>query len=261
MDFNNLLLEKKDGVAKIVLNRPETRNPLDQVMANELWQALDDIKADHAIRVAIVTGNGDAFCAGGDLKEMEIARRDTKVLTEQTLNDSGLFKYMDRFEKPIIAAVNGHTLAGGLELMLSCDIVIAAEEARIGDQHVNVCIVPGFGSIPRLIRVLGLNKAKEMLFTGDWITGREAERIGLVNRAVPRDKLEETVDELAGRIAAKSPMALRTMKNLVVRAMDLDFESAIEYGIYPSIYSFATEDCEEALASFREKRKPVVKGK
>jgi enoyl-CoA hydratase/carnithine racemase len=161
----------------------------------------------------------------------------------------------------VIAAINGFALAGGLELVEACDIAIASQEARLGDQHANFGLMPGGGGTQRLPRLVGVRKAKELLFSGDWVSPQEAERIGLVNRVVPAEKLEEAVDEMAKKLAEKSPLATKAMKAAVNRGMQTDLATALELEIGTILHHFTSEDVIEGINAFEEKRKPVFKGK
>ena len=163
--------------------------------------------------------------------------------------------------KPVIAAVNGIALAGGLEVVEACDIAIASEDARLGDQHANYGLLPGGGGSQRLPRLIGRRKAMELLLTGDWISAKEAEAIGLVNKAVPADKLEETVNEFAQKLAERSPLTSKTLKKLVNEGMQMDLDAALDLEINTVAPLFGSEDVIEGFSAFNEKRKPVFKGK
>ena len=168
---------------------------------------------------------------------------------------------IENLSKPVIAAINGLALAGGLEIVECCDIAIASEEARLGDQHANYGLVPGGGSTQRLPRLIGIRKAKELLLTGDWISAKEAEAIGLVNKAVPANKLEEVVNELATKLAERSPMASKAIKFLVNRGMQTDLATALELEKGAVAHHSTSEDVAEGMRAFMEKRKPVFKGR
>ena len=165
--------------------------------------------------------------------------------------------------KPVIASINGLALAGGLELVTACDLAIASEEAQLGDQHAAVGLIPGGGNSQRLPRLIGVRKAKELLFTGDWISAKEAERIGLINRAVPADKLEETVNELSRKLAVeRSPVAAKVNKSLVNQGIQVNLSAALDLEPGAAVHHFtSSEDAKEGVAAFTEKRKPVFKGR
>lgn len=229
MSYETIIFEKKEAVAKITLNRPQVLNAMNDVMFREIGEALEDSEKDHTTRVVVITGNGRAFCTGVDLK---FARE--KLDTQQAMEDFYRFGNrvkMRRIEergKPVIAAANGFALAGGFELMLACDLAIASEDAMIGDQHMTYGLFGAGGSPYRLPLLVGIRKAKELIFTGKWISGKEAERIGLVNRAVPADQLESAVDEMVAQLVDKSPVAMRISKAYINRTAFVDADSRLE---------------------------------
>jgi len=259
--FNNIIFEKKNAIAKITLNRPDVLNGIDQDTHLELQEALADIEKDDSVRVVIITGAGKTFCTGADLKFGASIREDPKKAMEFL----GFWKKTNNsiasLSKPVIAAVNGLALAGGLEVVEACDIAIASEDARLGDQHANYGLLPGGGGSQRLPRLIGKRKAMELLLTGDWVSAKEAERIGLVNKAVPADKLEETVNELAEKLAERSPLQTRNIKKLVNQGMEMDLDAALDLEINTVAPLFQSEDLIEGFTAFIEKRKPVFKGK
>lgn len=261
MAYKNIILEKKDKIAKITLNRPEVLNGLDSDTFWELLAALEDIEKDSDIRAVVIAGAGRAFCAGADLKSAKAMLQERERIYEWLRLGHKVFGAIENFPKPVIAMVHGFALAGGLELMLSCDLVIVADDARLADQHANYGLLAGWGGTQRLPRIIGIRKAKEQLLTGDWLTAAEAERLGLVNRIVPADKLEEATMELAGKLASKSPMAARAAKTLVNRGMQCDLSTALELELWTVITHFGSEDLAEGLNAFAEKREPVFPGK
>lgn len=261
MEYANIVLESRDGVATITLNRPEAMNPLDWGTVKELGACLGALEADRTVRVVVITGRGRAFSAGGDLKGyLTLYRRPDDF--RQFLRD--LYDVLAGIEGsrcPVIAAVNGHCVAGGIELMLACDLVVASEDARIGDAHLNFGQVPGGGGSQRLPRAIGMFRAKELLLTGEVLTGREAERIGLVNRAVAAEHLMTTVDALARKILAKSPAGVKGVKYLVNEGMRRSLEAGLELELaYVHEYATTCEDALEGLVAFAEKRPPRFKG-
>ena len=213
------------------------------------------------MRVVVITGSGRAFCAGADLKYIKELLGNPQKMAEFGQLFHETYGMIENLSKPVIAAINGLALAGGIELLEACDIVIASEEVRIGDQHANFGLVPGGGGTQRLPRLIGIRKAKELLLTGDWVSGKEAEAIGLVNKAVPADKLEEAVNEMATKLAERSPMASKTIKFLVNRGMQTDLATGLELEKGALASHSATEDMAEGVAAFLEKRKPVFKGR
>ena len=261
MDYQCIIFEKKNRIAKITLNRPEELNAIDKDTHLELQAALRDIEEDPETRVVIITGKGRAFCAGADLKyAISLNDRPMEMAAfGQLFYDT--YAMIDNLSKPVIASVNGMALAGGIELVESCDIVIASEDARLGDQHASFGLLPGGGGSQRLPRLIGVRKAMELLLTGDAITAREAEALGLINRAVPADKLEEATMEMAEKLAKRSPMASKAIKSLVNRGMQVDLYTGIMLEKGASSLHGSTEDRQEGFNAFMEKRKPDFPGR
>ena len=217
--YNKVILEKKDGIAKITLNRPEALNALDEELLAELVAALDDIENDDNVNVVILTGAGCAFSAGRDLKG---------ILEGREWVGGARYKALEDLSKPVIAAVNGFCFTGSLELAMCADIIIASENAVFGDTHARFGIVPGGGQTQRLPRQVGAKKAKELMFTCDRISAQEAERIGIVNKVVPAEKLEEAAREMAEKILQNDPEAIRQIKSLINRGMKTDLETGLK---------------------------------
>ena len=204
---------------------------------------------------------GLAFSAGADLKALK-SSEETAGSNDEFL--SFWHKTFNRFEDlPVctIAAINGFSLAGGLELVMCCDLAVMSDKAQIGDQHANFGLVAGGGNTQRIPRILGIRKAKEIMYTGDWISPEDALNFGLINQVVPEYKLEEVVTALAMRLCEKSPVATATVKRLINRGMQVDLHSGLEMEISAVLNHFRTEDCKEGLAAFNEKRQPQFKGR
>jgi enoyl-CoA hydratase len=261
MSYETILFEKRDAVAKITLNRPEKMNAMTRVTFYEIISALDDAEQDDHIRVVVITGKGKAFCAGVDLKFASEELDNLKADWDFLCVGKRLLQRIEGLTKPVIAAVNGLTLAGGFEIILAVDMVIAAEDAMIGDQHMKVGMFGGGGSPYRLPFLVGFRKAKELILTGKWVSGKEAEKIGLVNRAVPAAELEKAVDEMAAELVDKSPVAMRITKSYMNRTALVDADAKIEMAILSSLLNNASEDHEEGIRAFQEKRKPEFKGR
>jgi len=260
MEFKNTLYEKKDGIATITINRPATLNVLNEESILEISSRLEEAKKDENVKVIVITGAGEkAFCAGLDLKTV----KDVNVVRAVETSKIGqkLTLAVEELEKPVIAAINGYALGGGLELAMACDIRIASENARVGQPEVNVGLLPGWGGTQRLPRLVGKGIAKELIFTGKMIDAKTAERIGLVNIVVPPEKLQSTVEELAKEIMSKPPIAIKLVKELVNNSIETDqatglMHEAEAFGILSS-----TEDFREGVSAFIEKRKPQFKGR
>lgn len=262
MNYENIIFEKKSGIAKITLNRPEALNALNRVMITEIGHALEDAEKDNAVRVVVITGSGKAFCVGADLK---FVKEELGALYAQQeffrFANKTLMNAIENLTKPVIAAVNGFALAGGFEITLVCDLVIASRDAFLGDQHINYGLVGPGGSTQRTPRLVGLRKAKEIILTGERLSANEAERIGLVNRVVPADELESATEDMASKLAEKSPVALRIAKTLINRALETDQVTGSELEVMSAIVNATSEDYEEGIRAFNEKRKPIFKGR
>ncbi len=219
MTYNKIILEKKNGIAKITLNRPQVLNAIDEELLSELVTALNEIEKDDSVQVVILTGAGRAFSAGRDLKG---------VLEGREWVGGARYKALEDLSKPVIAAVNGHCFTGALELVMCADIVIASESAVFGDTHARFGIVSGGGQTQRLPRQIGVKKAKELLFTCEPISAREAQRIGIVNRVVPPEKLEEAAVEMAEKILRNIPETIRIIKALINKGMMTDLETGLK---------------------------------
>lgn len=260
MEFKYIIYEKNEGVATITLNRPEALNAFSKEVVEEILRALEDVKTDEAVRVVVLTGAGEkAFSAGADIKAMvgmtALKARELSLIGER------LCVGLENLEKPVIAAINGYALGGGLEVAMSCDLRIASENAKMGQTEINIGLIPGWGGTQRLTRLVGMTKAKELVFTGRIIDAKTAEQIGIVNMVVPADKFRETVSQFAKDLASKAPVALKVAKALINKGSDIGLESALAleregFGVVGS-----SEDLKEGVSAFTEKRKPVFKGR
>ena len=260
MDFKFIVYEKSEGIATITLNRPEALNAFNKEVVSEVLQALEDIRSDESVRVVILTGAGEkAFSAGADIKAM-IGMNASKA-RELSLMGEKLCLALENLEKPVIAALNGYALGGGLEVAMSCDLRIASENSRMGQTEINIGLIPGWGGTQRLTRLVGRTKAKEMVFTGKMIDAKTAEQLGIVNMVVPADKFREAVRQFALELASKAPVAIKVAKALIDKGAEIGLDSALAleregFGVVAS-----TEDLQEGVNAFTEKRKPVFKGK
>ena len=257
MSYTTILVSKQDGYALVQLNRPEVLNAISMKLMQELVDALEALDKDDDVRCIILTGNEKAFAAGADINEMADASAVEMLVRDQ-------FARWDRIrkiKKPIIAAVSGFALGGGCEITMLCDIIIASESARFGQPEISIGVMPGAGGTQRLTRAVGKYKAMEMVLTGKMISGEEALRWGLVNKVVPVEYYLEEAKALAREIAAKPPLAVRLAKEAVLKSFDTTIEGGLEFERKNFYLLFASEDQKEGMAAFREKRKPVWKGK
>ncbi|HXM36494.1 MAG TPA: enoyl-CoA hydratase-related protein [Pyrinomonadaceae bacterium] len=257
--YETLLLERRGRVAIVTINRPEKRNALNIKTREEGAAVLEELRGDDSVRVLVITGAGDkAFIAGADIAEF--AGR-TAISQRAVMVGRSLFTAFDTFPKPIIAMVNGYCLGGGCEVALACDIRIASENASFGQPEINLGIIPGGGGTQRLTRLVGEGKAMEMILTGEIIDAQTAFAIGLVNHVVPLDQLETKTLEIANRIADKGPVSVSLAKEAVKIASRSNLDEGLRREVDLFALCFSTEDKDEGVNAFLEKRKPVFKGK
>ncbi|OGO53439.1 MAG: enoyl-CoA hydratase [Chloroflexi bacterium RBG_16_68_14] len=270
MDFEQILYEKENGVATITLNRPERMNAFTPAMLQEWAQALEDARTDAEVRAVILTGAGRGFCAGADLRGesrvADTARSEGPVSAadhRNWLRDSvhHVPRQVTLLDKPYIAAVNGAAVGAGMDMCSMCDMRIASEGARFAMSYVRVGLVPGDGGCYYLPRIVGVAKALELIWTGDFIDAQEALRIGYVSRVVPPDELLPGARELAERIAKGPAVAIQLAKRLVYRGLTSDVEEALEAAGQAMAVVQSTEDAREGPRAFAEKREPVFKGR
>ena len=259
-EFRYLKIEIEDRIALVTLDQPEVLNALNQATMEELEEAfLERLKQDD-VGAVILTGAGEkAFVAGGDIKELAVlGPLEARLKSRQ---GHRLLELIEGFSKPVIAAINGFCLGGGCELALACHIRIAAESAQIGLPEVKLGLIPGYGGTQRLPRLVGKGKAMEMILSGESIGAQEAERVGLVNGVVPREVLIPRCRELAARILANGPLAVRYCMEAINSGLDMPLPEATR--LEASLFSlcFATEDMKEGTRAFIEKRKPKFKGR
>lgn len=258
--MENVKLEIRDAIAYITIDRPKVLNALNAQTVAEIGEAFEQVRHDDAVRVVILTGGGEkAFVAGADINELatmnpisgkEVAERGQRVFTA-----------IERYPKPVIAAVNGFALGGGCELALACHMRIASDKASLGLPEVTLGIIPGYGGTQRMARLLGKGKALELICSGDRISAEEAERIGLVNKVVPADQLIATAEELARKIASRGPLAVRAAIEAVMIGSDMpqDAGLVLEATLFGLLAS--TSDMKEGMGAFLEKRKASFTGK
>lgn len=259
MSYQTIIYEKTDGVATITLNRPEKLNTINSVMRDELIEVIGDTERDPQVRALIITGGEKVFCAGAD-----IADQPGPATLWDKLSPKRTYSYYHLLEdlgKPVIAAIAGYCLGGGLELACTCDIRIAADNAQLGDAHTKLGIMGGGGSAQRLPRLIGIPRAKEIIFSGLPIDAHQAERISLVTQVVPAADLLNTAKELAELYAQRPPMVLKLYKAAIDEGMQMPFAQGIDFEAKCATLISLTEDYQEAINAFKQKRKPLFQGK
>ena len=261
MPYQEIIYEKENGLAIITFNRPEVRNALNYQAFDEALEAASDAAADDTVKVLILTGAGDkAFVAGADIEELR-ARTTFTELGERSARRRVLSNLLETMSKPTIAAINGFAVGTGLELAMACTIRIASDNARFGQPEINLGIMPGNGGSQRLPRLVGKGRAMEMILTGDLIDAQEAYRIGLVNRIVPQAELMPRVKELAAKLAAKPPLAIKLAKDAIHTGLNLSLDEGIEYENKLFAILCGSQDKQEGVNAFLEKRPPDFQGR
>ncbi|MEJ2186528.1 MAG: enoyl-CoA hydratase-related protein [Gemmatimonadota bacterium] len=258
--YQQIQIEKKDGQATVVIARPEKLNALNDATIGELRDAFQELAGDDDVRGILVTGEGEkAFVAGADIAELAQMNALTGIETSRRGQD--VFRFIERLPKPVIAAVNGYALGGGLELALACHLRIAADNARFGLPEVTLGIIPGYGGTVRLPRLVGRGRALQMILTGAMIDANEALNIGLVNQVVPREELTDTTRTLLGRILKNGPVAVAKALEAVDRSYDHTMEDAL--ALEANLFGIlaATEDMKEGMDAFLEKREARFTGR
>jgi enoyl-CoA hydratase len=257
MDLSTVTYAAKGGIARVVLNRPEQMNAISPTLLEDLNRVCETIEGDPGVRVVTLTAAGRAFCAGADLKAVKALSPDPDRWNSFMRLWHRVFNRIEALAVPVIAGVHGLALAGGLELVLVADLVVADEAARLGDQHANFGLVAGGGGSQRLPRLIGARRAKELMLLGGWLSAGEALAWGLVNRVAPAGTVAAVVEEAAASLADKSVSASRTVKALVNRAFDTDLAGGLEMELHLVAAHMRSADAAEGLRAFAEKRKPV----
>jgi enoyl-CoA hydratase len=259
MDYKNILLEIDERVAFIKINRPKALNALNQEMLLELIAAFQGLDKDENVRVIILSGEGKAFVAGADLKEMmNMSSPEARRFSE---TGHALMEIMGNSGKPIIAAVDGFALGGGMELAMACDFIFASDKAKFGQPEINLGLIPGFGGTQRLSRLIGKARAKELIFTGEMISGQEAKELGIVNKVFPTEELFNEVKKVAASIASKGALSLRLAKSAIDSGYDVDLTNGCHMERDSFALCFSHQDQKEGIGAFLGKRKPKFTSK
>ena len=260
MSYETIILERKDGVATLTLNRPEKLNAINMKMVEELESVIAEIIKDRDVRVLVITGAGRGFCSGADVSGMAQAAAPIEFrYVTQILHK--IIHALTDLEKPVIAKVNGVAVGIGCSLALSTDMIIASEKAQLGVIFSRIGLIPDGGSLFHLPRLVGPAKAKELVFTAKMVDAKEAERIGLINKAVPADKLDSEVSTLAKQLAEGPTVAFGMAKKIINKGLSMDLSSVLECEAFGQTIAGTTEDAREGITAFLEKRKAKFKGK
>lgn len=253
MTFESIIYEVKDALAYITLNRPKALNALNQQLLTELDTAIDMIQNNEAVKAVIITGSGEkAFAAGADITELQ--KLDSVAAARQSEFGNAILSKLSALPQPVIAAVNGFALGGGMELALACDIRFASTHAKLGLPEVGLGIMPGYGGTQRLARLIGLGRAKQLVFAAENIDADEAYRLGLVNKVVAQDSLIEEVEKYAAKMLTKSAVGVQMAKKTMDHGYDVPLENALAYEAANFGILFSNNDQKEGMAAFLEKR-------
>jgi len=264
MDYQDIIYTKAEGIATITLNRPDRRNAFSPEMRVSMYKAVEDADKDHKVRVLVITGAGRAFCAGADVKAMAAGFDQPGAKgrgREPKAERVPLPVLLQRCGKPVIASINGVAVGGGLDLALACDIRIASDQARFAEVFIRRGMIPAMGGTFFLPRLVGIDKACYLIFTGDMIDAKEAERIGLVTMVVPHEELESATTELAEKLVKGPPLAIRRAKRAIYEGLGMDLKATLNYLAAVVKELRETEDHKEGARAFVEKREPLFKGK
>ncbi|MEO0124270.1 MAG: enoyl-CoA hydratase-related protein [candidate division WOR-3 bacterium] len=255
MAYKNIIVEVADKIAILKVNRPEVLNAVNTETILEIESAMKEFNDDKDVRVIIITGEGKSFVSGSDISRL--AQMDSLAAREYSQIGQRVLSLIENMEKPVIAAVNGYALGSGCEIAMACDIRIASEKAKFGQPEVKLGLIPGHAGTQRLARLVGIGKAKELIFTGDLIDAQEAYNIGLVNKVVSADNLLEEAKNIAKKIIENAgPNAVKIAKTVLNRGIDSNLQTANSYETEAFSILFSTEEAKEGMKAFLEKRKP-----
>lgn len=258
MNYETVIVSKDGMVGVITLNRPQALNALSTKMVAELIAALGEFEKDEGVRCVVIAGNDRAFSAGADIKEMADMTAVQMVMGEHFFP---LWDKVGHFPKPIVGAITGYALGGGLELAMSLDILVAADTAQMGQPEINIGVIPGGGGTQRLTRAVGKSKAMEMILSDRRLSAEEAKTLGLVSRVVPKEACVEEAKKLASEIASKSPVAIKLAKMSINKAFEMGLSDGLDFERELFYMLFSSEDAKEGMHAFMDKRKPDFKGK
>jgi enoyl-CoA hydratase/carnithine racemase len=254
-------VEVTDGVGVLELARPDKFNCISRAVVEELRQGLDRLESDPLVRVVLLRGQGKVFCTGADLTEILEIRRDEEALSALLVDLMTVLRRFERSPLPVVVAVHGLALAGGLELVMACDIVFAAQSSRLGDQHAQYGLVPGGGNSQRLTRVLGRRRALELMLSARWLDASEAERFGLVNYVVPDDALFDDAFAYCKKLASHSASGLATIKRMADEGLDRSLDDGLAHEVALAVEALRSADADEGLSAFAARRAPVFRAR
>ncbi|MEE8399385.1 MAG: enoyl-CoA hydratase/isomerase family protein [Desulfobacterales bacterium] len=260
MEYEDIIFTKENRVATIRFNRPQAMNAFSPRMMEEFFHAIADVKTDEETRVLVLAGTGRAFSTGADVKAMVKGRLDQGSVGEGAERQNYALA-LRNLDKPVIAAINGYAVGGGLDLSLACDIRIASDKAKLAEVFIRRGLIPAMGGIHFLPRLVGLDKACELIWTGDMVDAKEALKIGLVTKVVPHDELDEATNELAEKLAKGPPLAIQAAKRAIYEGLSMTLEETFTYTARIMAGLSQTEDHKEGARAFVEKREPHFKGK